>query len=153
MENKKRVALFSLTSDEGCSIYLSEIFNNKLIEWLQKMDVVYFLSLKQEGEQENIDIALIEGVIASEKERQKVLDIRENSKIVIALGTCAINGLPSGQRNNFDEEQMKEIQAELEEFKHLPKCLPVKEVITVDDEVGGCPMNEEQFIEVFEKYL
>lgn len=150
---KKRVALFSLTCDEGCSIALSEIFNEKLIPWLQKMEIVYFLALKKGGETRDLDIALIEGVIASPKEKAKVEDIRANAKVVIAIGMCAINGYPSGQRNTFNEEQKREVQADVERLKYLDRCLSVKEVIRVDDEVSGCPIDEKTFIHVFEKYL
>ena len=41
---KKKVGIFSFTSDEGCTIYLTEIFNKKLLGWLEKIELVYFLS-------------------------------------------------------------------------------------------------------------
>jgi coenzyme F420-reducing hydrogenase gamma subunit len=31
--------------------------------------------------------------------------------------------------------------------------LALKEVVEVDDEIAGCPIDREKFIEVFEKYL
>ena len=36
---KKNVGVFSFTCDEGCSIYLIEIFNNKLIKWLENIEL------------------------------------------------------------------------------------------------------------------
>ena len=49
-QNKKRVGVFSLTCDEGCSIFLTEIFNHKLLPWLEKIELVYFLSVKDKTE-------------------------------------------------------------------------------------------------------
>jgi sulfhydrogenase subunit delta len=151
--NKKRVGIFSFTCDEGCSVYLVELFNKKLIEWLEKIDLTYFLTIKDKIEIKDFDIALVEGVISTEKEKEEIEKIRNNSKILIAMGTCAITGQPSGQRNNFGEEQIEQIQDDLDHYSYLPKCLSIKEAVKVDDEVSGCPINLERFTEVFEKYI
>ncbi len=150
---KKKVGIFSFTCDEGCSIYLIEIFNNKLLGWLKKIDISYFLSLKDKREIKDFDICLIEGVISSEKDLKEIKKIRSNTKILIAMGSCAMGGMPSGQRNNFTPEKMNEINDELASSDYLPKCLTIKEAVKVDDEIIGCPINEEKFIETFEKYI
>ncbi|MDI6777637.1 MAG: hypothetical protein QMD77_00435 [Patescibacteria group bacterium] len=150
---KKRVGIFSLTCDEGCSIYLTEIFNKKLLPWLEKMELAYFLALKNHTEAEDLDIALVEGVVTSEKDLEHIKKIRQISKILIAMGTCAITALPSGQRNNFNINQLKEIEGHLEKYNFLPKALALKNIVKVDDEIMGCPIEEEKFIETFEKYL
>lgn len=152
-KKKKRVGVFSLTCDEGCSIYLTEIFNKKLFEWLEKIELVYFLSIKDKVEFKNLDIALVEGVITSRKDKEEIEKIRKKCKILIAMGTCAITSLPSGQRNNFNNKQKEEIKDHLEKYNFLPKALALKEAVKVDDEIIGCPIDEEKFIEVFEKYL
>ncbi len=153
MFNKKRVGVFSFTCDEGCSIFLIEIFNKKLPEWLKKIQLSYFLSVRDKTEIRNLDIALVEGVISTAKDREEIEKIRQNSKILIAMGSCAVTGLPSGQRNNFNKEQMDEIKDDLANFNFLPKCLSVKEAVRVDGEVLGCPIDEKKFIEIFEKYI
>lgn len=152
-KTKKRVGIFSFTCDEGCSIYLIEIFNKKLLEWLQKMELVYFLSVKNYKEVGKLDIALVEGSIMTERDKKEIEDIRKKAKILIGMGNCAITGLPSCQRNSFNTNQLKEIESDMARFKFLPKCLAVKEVVKLDDEIPGCPMDEGKFIEVFERYL
>jgi len=153
MPDKKRIGVFSLTCDEGCSIYLTEIFNHKLIEWLEKIELVYFLSVKDKTEIANLDIALVEGVVTSERDKKEIEKIRANTKILIAMGSCAITALPSGQRNTFSEEQKEQIQEHLATYDFLPKALALKEVVPVEDEIPGCPISEEIFIKTFEKYL
>jgi len=152
-KRKKRVGIFSLTCDEGCSILLTEIFNKKLLEWLEKMELVYFLSIKDKTEIKNLDITLVEGVVTSERDLEDLKKIRENTEILIAMGSCAITSQPSGQRNNFNINQLKEIEGHLEKYKFLPRALALKDVVKVDDEVTGCPIDEGKFIEVFEKHL
>jgi len=152
-KKKKRVGIFSLSCDEGCTVYMLELFNKKLIKWLEKIEIIYFLSIKDKVKIENLDIALIEGMVNTKKEKKEVKEIRKNSKVLIALGSCAIAALPSGQRNNFNKEQLEEIDDILKSYDYLPKCLSVKEVVKVDDEVPGCPISGDKFIKVFEKYI
>jgi coenzyme F420-reducing hydrogenase gamma subunit len=151
--SKKKVGIFSFTCDEGCSIYLIEIFNQKLLKWLESMELDYFLSVKDHKELAEMDIALIEGVISTEKDKEAIEKIRAKTKILIAMGTCAITALPSGQRNKFDEEQVSKIKDDLERWHFLPKALALKDAVTVDDEIAGCPIDKDKLIEVFEKHL
>lgn len=153
MNTKKKIGIFSLTCDEGCSITLTEIFNTKLLEWLEKMEIFYFLSIKDDRPLEDMDIAVVEGTVGTEYDKKKIEQIRENSEVLIAMGSCAITALPSGQRNNFNEEQEEQISRKLKQFHFLPECLPLKDIVKVDDEINGCPINEQVFIETFEKYL
>lgn len=150
---KKKVGIFSFTCDEGCSIYLTEIFNNKLMEWLEKMELKHFLSIKDKNEEGEFDIALVEGVITTEKDKERIEKVRQKSKTLIGIGNCAITGMPSCQRNNFTEEKTDQIREDLEKFQFLPKCLSVKEAVGLDDEVPGCPMDKDKFIQTLEKYL
>ncbi len=150
---KKRVGIFSLTCDEGCSIYLTEIFNKKLLGWLEKMDLVYFLAIRDKREIKDLDVALAEGVVTSQKDKDFIEKIRANTKVLIAMGTCAITTLPSGQRNKFNESQLSGIKDHLEKYNFLPRALALKEAVKVDDEIMGCPIDEKKFVEVFEKYI
>lgn len=153
MSRKKKIGVFSFTCDEGCSINMLEVFNKKLFDWLEKVEFSYFLSIKDAGEIKDFDIVLIEGVISSNKDLKELKKIRENTRILIAMGNCAISVMPSGQRNFFNKTQMDEIQDDLEKFTLLPKCLALKDVVKVDDEIPGCPINDEKFIKIFEKYI
>jgi len=153
MNKKLRVGIFSFTGDEGCVITLTEILNDYLLKWQELVDIVYCRQLRNINDDTNLDIALVEGAIATEKELNRIKDIRANSKKVIAIGNCAIIGSPSNQRNNFPTNFQKEIQPMLDKWKHLPKVLSAKEVIAVDGEVHGCPMDEKLFVETFEKII
>lgn len=150
---KKQLGIFSFTCDEGCTIYLIEIFNDKLLPWLEKVELRYFLSVRDKRDFDHLDIALIEGVISTEKELKELEEIREKTDVLIAMGTCAITALPSGQRNNFTDEQSERIADHLEKYKYLPKTLSITDAVKVDDQIMGCPIDKDQFIKTFEKYL
>lgn len=150
---KKKVGIFTFTCDEGCSIYLIEIFNKKLVEWLEKMELAYFLSMKDRRDVEDFDIVLVEGAITTERDLKEIQEVRKKTKILIGMGNCSITGMPTCQRNSFNEDQLDEIKDNLEKFKFLPKCQGIKQVVKLDDEIPGCPIDENKFIEIFEKYI
>ena len=61
--------------------------------------------------------------------------------------------MPAGQRNTFDPQTKADIEFILKRFKQAEKVLMVKEVVPIDDEVQGCPMDEKVFLNVLDKYL
>ena len=91
--------------------------------------------------------------MSSERDLKEAKKIREHAKIMIGIGNCTITGMPSGHRNNFNAEQMEEIRDDLKKFDFLPKCIPVKEAVKLDEEIMGCPMDADKFVETFEKYI
>jgi coenzyme F420-reducing hydrogenase gamma subunit len=54
--------------------------------------------------------------------------------------------MPSAQRNNFNAEQLHEVQFLVDRFKMSPKVLKLADVVKVDYEIPGCPMNPDDFL-------
>ena len=152
-QKKLAVGFFSFTADEGCMIEFLEILNKYYFDWVKVLDVKYCKQLKSKNDFSSLDVAFIEGCISASKEVEKLKEIRNNSKFVVSIGTCAISGQPSNLRNFFDEERKKEVQPIVERFNLLQVIKTPPEVIKVDDFVPGCPMVEAKFVEVLNKYL
>jgi len=150
---KLKVGFFSFTGDEGCMIEFLEILNNKFKEWSKLLDIRYCRLLKSKNKMKGLDVAFVEGAVATYREEKNLKEIRKNAKRVVAIGSCAIDGSPSNLRNYFDKEKTKEIKHILDNFGHRKKVLPLKDFVKVDEDVEGCPMIEEKFIRVLNKYL
>jgi len=153
MAKKLKVGIFSFTGDEGCVIYFLEMLNERYKEWFEMIDFKYARVLKRRNVVKDIDVAFVEGAISTKKEEEKLREVRKNSKRIVAIGSCAISGNPSNQRNFFNMETKQEIDFLLKRFGHNEKVLPISEFVKVDDVVPGCPMIEENFVEVLAKYL
>ena len=153
MGKKLAVGIFSFTGDEGCVITFVEILNYKLRDWADKVEFRHFRVIKSRNSLDGLDVAFVEGAISNEKEVAKLKEIREKSKRVVAIGTCAIAGFPSNHRNFFDEARLQEIKPVLEKFGHREKVSPIGEFVKVDAVVPGCPIVESAFVQVMEKYL
>lgn len=150
---KLRVGIFSFTGDEGCVIQFLEILNYKFFDWVDKVEFKNARILKSGNEITPLDVAFIEGAISNVKEESKLKAIRAASKKVVAIGSCAINGAPSNHRNFFDEKTKEEILPILRHFQHREKVVPIYDLIKVDDQVPGCPIIEQSFVQMMEKYL
>ena len=152
-KKKLNVGVFSFTGDEGCVITFLEILNYKLDSCNGRVNFQHVRVIKKINTLDGLDVAFVEGAISNEKELEKLKEIRQKAKKVVAIGTCAINGAPSNHRNFFDEEKRKEILPILEKFHHLPSVEPIGKYVKVDAEVPGCPIIEERFVEVMENYI
>src|SRR3989338_4581990 len=96
-------------------------------------------------------IAFVEGAISSASQAEKLKQIRELSKTLVAIGACAVTGQPSAQRNQFTTEQLEAIKPILERFSYNEKVQRLDEIVKVDFSVPGCPMDEAKFIELINK--
>jgi len=150
---KLKVGLFSFTSDEGCSMIFLELMNNHFFDWEKIIDFKYFKLLKSKNELKDLDVAFVEGAISTFKEEKKLKEVRKKSKRLVAIGSCAVDGSPSNQRNFFSDDKKEEIELVLDEFGHRDKVSALNEIVKVDDNVSGCPMDENKFLEVLNKYL
>lgn len=150
---KLRVGWFSFTCCEDSTILFTELLNTHWDRWKDKLEFVNARVLKTKGELKDLDISFVEGAISSQNHIDKLKKIRDNSKIVVAIGACAVNAMPSGWRNTFDEKTKQEIQYLVERFSHLPRVEPLSKFIKVDEIVPGCPMDEKRFLEIMDKYL
>lgn len=156
VQEKKKLAIgwFSFTCCEDSTILLTELLNDHLDEWKRLVDFKYIRPLKTKNDMTNLDVAFVEGAASSEKQENEMKKIRENAKYVVAIGSCAVTGLPSATRNQFVDAQLNEkIQWYIKTFSYGQKVKKLDEVIKVDDYVAGCPMNVDTFKQALNKYL
>jgi sulfhydrogenase subunit delta len=144
---KLKCAWFSFSCCEDNVIVFSELLNDHWLEWKKVIDITNARVLRTKNKMENFDIAFIEGAIASEKHVKLLKEVRGLTKKLVAVGACAVTGMPSAQRNIFNPAQQAAIKELLDKFAALPKVLKVSEVVKVDAEVPGCPMDPKDFVE------
>ena len=144
---KIKIGWFTFSCCEDNTIVMTEIMNDHWQEWKSLFDFRHVRVLKSKNIFDEFDIAFIEGAIASDKHEKELKEIRARSKKLVAVGACAVIGMPSAQRNFFNEEQKAEIDFLLARFAALPRVLKVSDVVSVDAEIPGCPMEPARFLE------
>ena len=150
MENsapKLNIGWYSFACSEDSTIMFAELLNDYFFDFKAHFNFVDapVLSSKRD-ERIPLDIVFIEGAANSPHNVELMKKLRARSKKVVAVGSCACTGLPAGNRNNFNHEQMAEIDFILKRFNYAEKVERVDEVIPVDAKVPGCPMDLTMFM-------
>lgn len=153
MKKKLRVGWFSFSCCEDSTIIFTELLNDHWKDWKGKIEFVHALILRKKNELKDLDIAFVEGAITSSVQEEKLKKIRANCKKLVAIGSCACSGMPSAQRNWFDKDRNDEIQNLLIRFKYSDKVKSLKDIVKVDEQVNGCPMVEQVFLQVISKFI
>lgn len=150
---KIKIGWFTFSCCEDNTVVMTEVMNDHWQEWKELFDFRYARALQSKNVIDEFDIAFIEGAVTSENHGEKLKEIRAKSKKLVAVGACAVIGMPAGQRNAYKKKQKDEIEFLLTRFASLPKVLKVSDVVKVDAEVPGCPMDPNQFLEVVNRVV
>ncbi len=148
-----KTGFFSFTCCEGCIVTFLEVLNTKFSEYEKFLDIRHMRILRSSKKLGNLDIAFVEGAISTESEARKLREIRKKSKLVVALGSGAVNGFPSNQRNSFSEEKRHEIALLIKKLHQLKEISPLKRFVKVDDEIPGCPVSETDLMNKIDGYI
>ncbi|UCB45962.1 MAG: hypothetical protein JSV25_00625 [Spirochaetota bacterium] len=153
VSNKQKPALgfFTFTCCEGCSFTM--LFIDKIMTILKRFDIVYFNLLKEKNEVSEIDLAFVEGAVTTTTEIKELKEIREKSKFVVALGTCACNGGIPAMRNFVDSKSLRKYVYHHKKHPDTVQAAGIGEHIKVDYWMRGCPIIKNEFVEFTESYL
>ncbi|MFA4936829.1 MAG: hypothetical protein WC575_00850 [Patescibacteria group bacterium] len=150
---KLRIGWFTFSCCEDSTVLFTELLNDHWQEWKKLLDIRYARVLQSKNVLDELDVAFVEGALASPEHVEKIKEIRRKSKKIVAIGACAVMGLPSAQRNKFDPERLEEIEHILSRFSYMDHVQKLSDVITVDAQVPGCPMDEKKFLQVLNQML
>lgn len=147
---KTRVATATLGGCFGCHMSLLDI-DERLLELTDAIsfDRTPLTDIKVIGA---VDLALIEGGVCNEENVEVLRAFRQHSKILVALGACAITGGIPAMRNQYSlAECLRESyvdglgveDAQIPNDPEIPRMLnqvrPLHEVVHVDYFLPGCP--------------
>jgi len=146
---KVRVATVWFSGCAGCHMSFLDL-DELLIDLAERIEIVKSPVVDTKAFPENVDVTLIEGAIGNEEHVELVREIRERSKIVIALGDCAVTGNVPAMRNGIPVNELLEgiYGKERTTTGTIPnevvprladRVRPVHEVIPVDYFLHGCP--------------
>jgi coenzyme F420-reducing hydrogenase gamma subunit len=152
-QKKLIIGWFTFSCCEDSTVLFTELLNDHWQEWLPLIEFRHAKVLKSKNQLKDLDVAFVEGAIASAEKEKELKKIRDNSKILVAVGSCAVTGMPSALRNEFPTEIRKEINFLLEKFNYGEKVKKLEDIVKVDAKVPGCPMNETKFLEVMNDML
>jgi len=87
-----KIAIFDLTDCEGCELQFLSL-KEKLLEFAEDFDIAAWRLVQPSADPlPQVDVAIVQGTVITQKDRDTLKAIRQNSKILVALGECARTG-------------------------------------------------------------
>jgi NAD-reducing hydrogenase small subunit len=146
---KARVATLWLDGCSGCHMSILDI-DEAIALIAQKADIVYGPLVDAQEFPEDVDVTLVEGAVSSQDDYEKIKHVRENTRLLVALGDCAVTSNVPAMRNSIPVKKLLEriyVQG-VDEKPRIPvdgvptllkRAVPLHEVVKVDLFVPGCP--------------
>ena len=149
---KPKVASDWLCGCAGCHMSLLDI-DERIVQVVELVDLrsTPITDLKHPDES-GVDVGILEGGINNTTQEEVAKLMRKRSKILVALGDCAVFGGVPAMRNFFTlEEALRRGYVETEstdsegkipsspELAKMTKVRAIHEVVPVDIFVPGCP--------------
>ena len=154
MAGKPKVAVHKFASCSGCQLAFVNM-GEDLIELATLVDLVHMAEVGSiAAEDEQVDIAFVEGSITTPHDVERLEKIRANSKYLITIGACATSGGIQALRNNADTaDWMRSVYAKPEFIQSLSTSGAIANYVQVDFELWGCPVSSRQMFAAVRSFL
>lgn len=146
--SKPKIGIFGMTGCAGEQIVILNC-EDELMDILKLLDIKSFhTAMSKNDEKCNLDIAFVEGALVQPQEEISLKEIRKRSRLLIALGTCAVWGGVAAMKNEVSRQRLKDIVygSPGRIFKSIP-AQPLHSFVKVDFSISGCPIEKEQFLQ------
>jgi len=149
---KPKVAFIGMTSCKGC-FFEFLLLGSKLVKIFENIEVSNFWMLKKFNDSKGeYDITFMDGAVSSPQEREELESVRKRTKFLIAFGTCACwGGVP--YMRNYVTGYRKAVYPAETKYKSLRKVQPIDKYVKVDYYMRGCPINEDEALQVVVELL
>ena len=152
--SKPTVGIFGLT---GCAGDQLAIVNceGQLLDLVSLIDVRDFLMASSENDAAcPLDVALVEGAVLSNRDADRLRKIRQRAKTLVALGTCAVwGGVATMDRAADRRKLLEDVYGETGLGYDSVPAQALHEVVKVDLNITGCPIEKEQFLSAIANLL
>ncbi len=149
---KPKVAFFDFASCEGCQLPVVNL-EAEMLDVIGAVDIVQFREAMTE-KSDDYAIAFVEGSITREKDIPRLQKIRDQAKILVALGACAtIGGVNCLKNFQPLEEVRKYVYGDKAGWYETFAARPLDAVVPVDYYIHGCPIHKDEFVKVVKALL
>lgn len=150
---RPRLAVFKFASCDGCQLQLLSC-EDELLQISQQFEIVHFLEATSHTEPGPYDIAIVEGSITTADDKQRIQQVRNQSRYLMTIGACATAGGIQALKNWGDRADfLRCVYAEPSYIETLSTSTAISDHVRVDFELRGCPINRHQLLEVIRSLL
>jgi len=145
--SKPTVGIFGLTGCAGDQLVILNC-EDRLLDIVSLVDIRDFLMASSENDVGcPLDIALVEGAVLSNRDAEELRAIRQRATTLVALGTCAVwGGVAAMGRGAGRLALLEEVYGETGRTYDSTAAQALHEIVKVDLNITGCPIEKEHFI-------
>jgi sulfhydrogenase subunit delta len=151
---KPRVGIFGLT---GCAGDQLAILNceDELLRLTQRLEIVDWVMVKSENDHTcRLDVGFVEGVVATQRDLDSLKEVRARSRVLVALGTCAVFGGLPAMRNELPREVLaREVYDKGAAHLDTVEARPASQFVPFEVLLPGCPIERPEFLKVVNALL
>lgn len=151
--SRLRLATVWLDGCSGCHMSFLDM-DERLIELGERLELVYSPLVDVKEFPQSVEVTLVEGAVGTSEDEEKIRRIRSATRVLVALGDCAVTANVPAMRNPFGPQAgLERAYAENATWNAgppgepvpalQPRVRPVHEVVPVDVFVPGCPPSAE----------
>ena len=153
MVDKPKLAVWKFASCDGCQLSLLDC-EDELLQLVEIVQIANFPEASKRVMEGPYDISLVEGSVTNEHDRERIQEVRKQSKLLITIGACATAGGIQALRNFANVAEYKQIVYPHPEYiSCLATSTPISQHVPVDYELHGCPINARQLLEVLTSFV
>jgi len=149
--SKLKLATVWLDGCAGCHMSLLDL-DEGILSVAQQADLVYSPLVDAMEFPEGVDVTLVEGAVSSQEDAARLRIIRARTRVLVALGDCAVTGNVPAMRNAIPLLRvLQRVYVEGADVNPmiptvgvpplLPQVRPLHEFVRVDVHLPGCPPN------------
>ena len=147
--SKVTVATAWLDGCSGCHMSLLDL-DEVLLSLAPRIQVVFGPLVDAQHYPDSVDLALVEGAVSNSDDWSLLTTIRRNSRLVVALGDCAVTSNVPSMRNTIPVNRLLDrvYMQDTEGSRVVPtdcvptlarNVVPLHDVVKIDVHIPGCP--------------
>ncbi len=144
--SKPKVGIFGLTGCAGCQLAIINC-EDELLDIVGAVDLKSFVMAQSNNEETEFDVAFVEGSVVTREDEHYLKEIRSKSGILVAIGSCAcFGGIQAAANDREREDLLQIVYGTKENFYEARKVAALHEVVKVELQIPGCPIEKSEII-------
>lgn len=154
--SKPTVGIFGLTGCAGDQLVILNC-EDELLTIVDLLDIRSFVMASSAiDEHAQLDVALVEGAVVTDRDEAMIRRIRERSRLLIAMGACAATGGIPGMAPQLDRKVLfRDVYGDdLDGFNlKAERGRALSDVVPVDGVIPGCPIEKHEILAAIAQLL